>query len=252
MANGKKTLVFTPTYNERDNVEKLCGEIIGLRLNVDILFLDDNSPDGTGNVLDGLAKRYPNVKVIHRSGKLGIGSAHFDGINWAYDHQYATLITMDCDFSHPTKYLPELIRNSENHDVVVGSRHLLKGSDKELTFFRRTLTSFGHVLTKYLLGMPYDATGAYRLYRLDKIPRQAFDLIHSKGYSFFFESLYLLHMNKFCIKEVPITILARTYGRTKMSLKDVLYSVQLLVRIYLTTSIDRKRYEIPKPFNSNA
>jgi len=249
MVNGKKTLVFTPTYNERDNVEKLCAEILGLRLNVDILFLDDNSPDGTGNVLDGLAKRYPNVEVIHRSGKLGIGSAHFDGINWAYDHQYVTLITMDCDFSHPPKYLPDFIKNSESHDIVVGSRYILKGSDKELTLFRKTMTSLGHFLTKYLLKMPYDATGAYRLYRLDKIPRRAFDLIHSKGYSFFFESLYLLHMNQFRIKEVPITVPARTYGHTKMSIKDVLYSVQLLFRIYLTTVINRKRYEIPKPFD---
>jgi len=252
MANSKKTLVFTPTYNERDNVEKLCAEILGLRLNVDILFLDDNSPDGTGNVLDGLAERYPNVKVIHRSGKLGIGSAHFDGINWAYDHQYATLITMDCDFSHPPKYLPDFIKNSENHDVVVGSRHLLKGSDKELTLFRRTLTSLGHVLTKFLLGMPYDATGAYRLYRLDKVPRQAFGLIRSKGYSFFFESLYLLHINRFCIKELPITVPARTSGQTKMSIKDALYSAQLLFRIYAMTLINRKRYEIPRLFSIDA
>jgi len=243
--NPEKTLLFIPTYNERENVEKICAEVLRLRLELDILFLDDNSPDGTGRILDGLSQRNPNIRVIHRSGKLGIGSAHLDGIRWAYEHRYTRLITMDCDFSHPPKYLPEFIECSQTQDVVVGSRYLLEESLKEWNLFRKVLTLLGHLLTRYLLRMPYDATGAFRAYRLDRIPRRAFDLVRSRGYSFFFESLFILHVNRFSIREVAIMLPARTYGHSKMSFKEALHSVKRLFRIYLTTIFNRKRHLLP-------
>src|SRR5271157_2020858 len=111
----QKALVFIPTYNEKENVEKMYREIVNLGLELDILFLDDNSPDGTGEILDRLAREIPNVSVIHRSDKLGIGSAHQVGIKWAYKNNYSLLITMDCDFTHPPDYIPVIIDNS--HDV---------------------------------------------------------------------------------------------------------------------------------------
>jgi dolichol-phosphate mannosyltransferase len=240
----RKTLVFVPTYNERENVERLCAQIMALHLDVDILFLDDNSPDGTGAILDRLAEQHSRVKVIHRSGKLGIGSAHRDGITWAYDHRYDILITMDCDFTHPPEYLPEFLHMSRDADVVVGSRHLLANSVAEWTLFRRLLTYSGHVLTKYLLKIPYDASSAYRLYHLNAIARGIFELIPSTGYAFFFESLYVLSVNGFSIKEVPIILPARACGQSKMGVPEALQGLLRLTCLYLTTRLHREQYRM--------
>lgn len=244
--NDGKTLVFIPTYNEKENAEKICSEIIGVGLDLDILFLDDNSSDGTGAIIDRLSKKYKNVTAIHRPGKLGIGSAHSDGIKWAYAHGYKTLITMDCDFAHSPSYLAGFIENSKNYDIVIGSRYIMKNSLKGWNLIRRFLTSTGHFLTKYCLGIEYDATGAFRLYRLDRIPVNTFDLVRSKGYSFFFESIYILNINGFSIKELPIILPPRTYGHSKMNYKEAIHSFNRLVRIYLGVSFNKKQYEIDK------
>jgi dolichol-phosphate mannosyltransferase len=244
VAIQKKPLIFIPTYNELENAELLCKAILELKLDCDILFMDDGSPDGTGELIDRLSQAHPNVKAIHRKGKLGIGSAHYDGIQWAYSHGYETLVTMDCDFTHPPKYIPEVLKNAEGYDIVVGSRYLQKKSLSEWNLFRKLLTLTGHTLTRLLLKMPYDATGAFRLYRLNRIPRHAFDLINSKGYSFFFESLFLFCRNKFKIKEIPIVLPARTYGHSKMDIREVFKSVRLLFSTYFTTLVNQERYKV--------
>ena len=172
-----KTLILLPTYNERKNVEKLCSDIMGLGLDAHILFVDDNSPDGTGELLDQLAEAHPNVKVLHRPRKMGIGSAHLDGIRWAYDHQYARLVTMDCDFSHQPEHIRDFLNKCVSYEVVVGSRYLSKDSLREWSLFRKSLTLLGHALTRFLLRMKYDAKGGFRAYRLDAIPREVFDLV---------------------------------------------------------------------------
>lgn len=240
-------LVFVPTYNERDNVEELYREIRKLPVELDILFLDDNSPDGTGELIDRLSKSDARVFTIHRKGKLGVGSAHFDGINWAYDHGYTVLVTMDCDFTHPPHKILDALEQKDRADVVVGSRYMTQGSLTGWNFMRKLLTWTGHALTRTLLGMSFDATGAFRLYRLDKIPRPAFSLVTSKGYSFFFESLYILHFNKHSIKEIPIALPPRTYGHSKMDLNEVRRSVKLLISTYLTKLLNEERYRIADP-----
>ena len=214
--------------------------ILGLNLNVDFLFLDDNSPDGTGNIIDKLAKRYPFVNVIHRLKKSGIGSAHFEGIRWAYEKKYKTLITMDCDFSHSPDYLREFIKSASEADVLVGSRFIEQGGLKNWSLYRKTMTHIGHFLTKTCLKIPYDATGAYRLYQLEKIPMEVFELVQSKGYSFFFESLFVLHQNGYLIKELPIVLPARTYGESKMRFKDMKHGVLTLIYIYLKAYISEE------------
>jgi dolichol-phosphate mannosyltransferase len=246
------TLVFVPTYNEKENVTKLCQELLALNLPIDILFLDDNSPDGTGQAIDQLSKEYENVSTIHRSGKLGIGSAHFDGINWAYEHNYRTLITMDCDFTHPPQRVAELLKQSaESPDaaIVVGSRYMSKNSLPGWNMFRRGLTNLGHLVTLLLLRIPYDATGALRLYRLDMIPRHAFTTVRSGGYSFFFESLYIFHRNGYPIKEFPIDLPARTYGNSKMSLREVFRSIKLLLITFFVSIFNPEKFLISAPLD---
>ena len=192
-----ETLIFIPTYNESENVEELIKDISAEKLNVDLLFVDDNSPDGTGKVLDNLSNQHSNMKVIHRNKKLGIGSAHKCGINWAYNNGYKNLITMDSDFTHKPEYLNHFLKESKNYHIIVGSRYILKESLKEWSLLRRILTLTANFLTKILLNIEHDATGAFRLYNLEKIPKKIFESIESEGYSFFFESLYIFNINNF-------------------------------------------------------
>jgi dolichol-phosphate mannosyltransferase len=239
-----KPLIFIPTYNERENVEALCDEILALGIDVDLLFVDDNSPDGTGRIIDALAKRHVNVFADHRAGKLGVGSAHRAGIRWAYEQGYTELITMDCDFTHPPRYIPEIIKvaRDTDADVVVGSRYLQKKSLAGWNPMRMFLTRTGHFLTKSLLGMPQDATSGFRFYRLDRVPQRTFDLVSSTGYSFFFESLYILFLNDFKIGEIPIELPPRTYGHSKMDASEVKRSVGLLFSLYSTTALSKEKF----------
>jgi dolichol-phosphate mannosyltransferase len=225
------TLIFIPTYNELENVKRIFNEIKALKLDADILFLDDNSPDGTGDVIDTLSKNNANVFTIHRSGKLGIGSAHQDGILWAYEKNYELLVTMDCDFTHSPSYISEFIKQSVNANIVVGSRYMQKDSLASWNLFRKFLTYLGHFLTVNMLNMPYDASGAFRLYNLKKIDRNLFQLISSPGYSFFFESLFILYYNKVTIVETPIELPSRTYGTSKMTWKDAWNSLKFLLKL---------------------
>ena len=123
-----KTLIFVPTCNERDNVENMVRQLAALGLDADLLFMDDNSPDGSGGILDRLAEEPLRLEVIHRTGKLGIGSAHIDGIRWAYDHGYDRLITLDCDFTHTPADVARVMHLCDGNDVVAGSRYMLEDS----------------------------------------------------------------------------------------------------------------------------
>jgi len=250
-------LIFIPTYNEAENVRMIYEQIKAINLDGDILFCDDNSPDGTGKIIDEICVFDKRVFVIHREGKLGIGTAHVQGIDWAYARKYQRLITMDCDFSHSPSYIKKFIEYSKEGDIIVGSRYMEDGSLKEWNWGRKILTHVGHFLTNTLLKMPYDATGAFRLYNLDKIPQGVFHLSRSKGYSFFFESLYVLMLNGAVIKELSIHLPARTYGHSKMTLKGAFTSFLHLMDIYGTTLFKRHEFiygdtPLIKQFNSTA
>jgi dolichol-phosphate mannosyltransferase len=214
------TLIFIPTYNERENVENMARQLLALGLDADLLFMDDGSPDGTGEILDRLASDHPRLLVIHRAGKLGIGSAHLAGIRWAYDHAYERLITMDCDFTHTPAEVLRLIDYSDGYDVTIGSRYLAPNSLPGWNVLRKSLTGLGHFLTKHVLGVAVDATGALRAYDLRRIPRELFELVSANGYAFFFESMFILLRSGFSVKEFPIELPARTYGHSKMNARE--------------------------------
>ncbi|MDP9169620.1 MAG: glycosyltransferase [Acidobacteriota bacterium] len=249
-----RTLVFVPTYNEAENVAALYREIEGLGLGCDFLFLDDNSPDGTGKIIDGLAAANPRVFTIHRPGKRGIGSAHSEGIQWAYSRGYEVLITLDCDFTHSPHSIPDFIAYAGDHHMVIGSRFMSENSLPGWNAFRRTLTYGGHFMTNLLLRMPLDATGAFRLYRLDLIPVEIFKLITSRGYAFFFESLYVLWLNGAIVKEIPISLPARTQGNSKMQIRDAYQSFQLLLHLLRRRIVEPKtlHYSVFPPVTPRA
>jgi len=244
-----RTLLLIPTYNERENVESMASQILSQGLDADLLFLDDSSPDGTGRILDALASRDPRVRVLHRPGKLGVGSAHVHGIQWAYDHGYEALITMDCDFTHSPADLGRMVAASSQYDVTVGSRYLRPGSLPGWNLLRRFLTNFGHFLTRHLLKMDYDATGAFRIYRLSRIPREVFSLVTSMGYAFFFESLFVLHRNGCTIGQVPIVLPARTYGHSKMSFWEPYRSFKQVFALFVSSSLHPAQFRLTEPLD---
>jgi dolichol-phosphate mannosyltransferase len=236
------TVLCIPTYNEAGNVEPLCRELLTRQPDVDILFMDDASPDGTGAIVDRLAAENPRVRAVHRKGKLGIGSAHLDCLAYAYDHEYDVLITMDCDFTHPPEYVGALVEASASYDVVVGSRYVKEDSLAEWTLFRRMLTYGGHFLTKHLLHLDHDASSGLRLYRLDRIPRELFSLVDGAGYSFFFESMYILSVNGFRIGDVGIKLPARASGQSKMGARQALDGVIRLGRMWAMAKAQPAKY----------
>ena len=237
-----KILVFIPTYEERENVTPMCEQIMALPLPLDLLFTDDASPDGTGEELDRLATIHPRMTVSHRTGKLGIGSAHQEGISYAYRNGYEVLITMDCDFTHDPKKIPALLDARPGYQVVLGSRHLQEESLPGWSTTRILLTKFGHFLTRHLLRIEYDATNAFRLYDLTSIPAGLFKLVRSKSYSFFFESLFVLATNKIRVREIPIMLPSRTAGHSKMNLSEVFRSAEFLTKLGLERMVNPRRF----------
>ena len=205
-----RALVIIPTYNERENIDLMVGQIEAVGLDLDCLFVDDGSPDGTGEKIVSISRARPWIRLLQRGSKKGIGSAHLDGISWARGNGYQTVITMDCDLTHSPSDIPAMLKAAEDADVVVGSRYMRKGSLAGWNWYRKALTRTAHLLTRFLLGIRHDSTGAFRIYRLDRLPPTVFDLVQSKNYAFFFESLFLLANNGAAIVEVPISLPPRT------------------------------------------
>lgn len=173
------------TYNEFGNIKEMVRQIRQNHLDADIEFVDDNSPDGTGEIVNEISEIDKRIFLITRPGKQGIGSAHQRGIAWAYEQGYTHLVTMDCDFAHSPSQIRDFVERAEEADLLVGNRFMGSGSLTEWSFYRKFLTHLGHKLTRVCLGFEYDATGAFRLYRLDRIDRRIFGLVISDSYSFF-------------------------------------------------------------------
>lgn len=251
MPETKSCLVFLATYNEAENVREVFGRVRREVPEADVLFIDDNSPDGTGQIIDDIVARFERVHVIHRLGKQGIGSAHQEALNWAYDHRYEFVITMDCDLAHSPEYLPVFLGVDTNVGVVVGTRFEEEKSLPGWNLFRRILTHLGHFLTRSLLGMTYDATGALRRYNLSIVPRRFLDLLDAPGYSFFFESLHLLFCNGIRIEEIPIELPARTYGSSKMRLADMFGGFATLLRVGARARFRRSAFMLEDPVDNS-
>jgi dolichol-phosphate mannosyltransferase len=240
-------LLFVPTYNECDNAPRMARELAELPLDADILFVDDNSPDGTGKLLEDIKKEIPRLIVHHRSGKLGIGTAHAEAIAWAYQQRYKILVTLDCDFTQSPADIPAMIGATEKADIAVGSRWVNSDSLPGWNIFRRAMTFLGHCLTKFVLGIPQDASGAFRAYRLDRVPQGVWDLINSKGYEFFFESMFVFNRNRLLIQEIPIALPARTYGNSKMSTRAAINSARYVFELALKNIRRPEQFLLPSP-----
>ena len=231
-AQQAQTLLVIPTYNEAGNLERLVREIAQQGVELDLLIIDDHSPDGTGTLAETLSTQFP-MRVIHRPRKLGIGSAHRRGFDYALAHGYPSVITMDADFAHGPEYLPMMLAQVSSADVIIASRYLRGGGLSGWQLYRRLLTHTAHWLTTRLLGLPYDCTGGFRLYKTRILQAIDFSQIHSDGYAFLIELAYQVSRTGCSIREIPIVINSRHTGVSKISRHEILNAVKTLVRLSL-------------------
>ncbi len=220
-------LVVIPTYNEIDNIEDFVNQII--KINVDILIVDDNSPDGTGDLVQKLSENLLQVNLLKRSGKLGLGSAYRDGFKWGLNEGYKYLIEMDADFSHSFSDLNNILQNSKNFDVVIGSRYIPGGGSNGWDFKRKLLSSYANKLSKVLLRSKInDMTSGFRSYSSEALNEINYFSTKSDGYSFQIEMTIRSIEKKLSIKEVPIIFTERSLGNSKMS-KKIVYEAFLFL-----------------------
>jgi len=236
-------IIVIPTLNEKENINILFNQLTATNIVFDLLFIDDNSDDGSQEVIKDLVKNNQNINCIFRPKRMGIGSAHKDGLIWSYKRNYKTIITMDADGTHDPKYLKLLIDESKNFDMVVTSRFLEKNSLEDWPLFRVFLTTLRHLTISLLLSISYDSSGAFRCINCQKIALSDLILAKNDSYSYFWESIFILHRKKYRITQIPIHLPFRIYGSSKMRIKDIFFSIYYLTIVFLKKILGKYNFK---------
>ncbi len=212
------TLIIVPTYNERENLPRMAAKLLSLPVAVDVLVVDDNSPDGTGKLADDLAAKHPQIHVLHRSEKNGLGRAYIAGFKWALEKSYEFVFEMDCDFSHDPEAIPSFLTAAQNTDLVLGSRYSGGVRVVNWPLKRLILSRSAGIYVWLITGMPFtDPTGGYKCFRRRALQAITLDAVRSNGYSFQIEMTHRLWRDGFNVTEVPITFTERVEGTSKLS-----------------------------------
>ncbi len=225
-SNRRRAVVCLPTYDERDNLEPITRAILAATPEVDVLVIDDSSPDGTGELADRLAAAEPRVQVLHRAGKEGLGKAYLAGFAWALERGYELVLEMDADFSHNPKYLPRMLELAREADLVLGSRNVEGGGTVNWGIGRKVLSRGGSLYARTILGVPVrDLTGGFKCFRRQVL--EAIDLpsVECSGYAFQIELTYRALRKGFRVVETPIVFEDRRVGQSKMSRRIVLEAI---------------------------
>ncbi len=235
-----KSLIIIPTYKEKENIERLVRTLFDLGQEIEILIVDDNSPDGTGDIADRLAAQDDRVHVLHRPGKLGLGSAYIQGFKFALDHGYDLIFEMDADFSHDPSYIPHFLEKIGECDLVLGSRYVQGVNVINWPMSRLLLSYFANFYTRIITGLPVkDATGGFKCYRRSVLQAIDLDNVKSDGYSFQIEMTFKCWKKGFRISEMPIIFYERQRGHSKMSKKIVREAVVMVWRLRLMSLLGR-------------
>ena len=245
MPRDMRALVVLPTYDEAENVLPLSREILATDPRLEILVVDDNSPDGTGDPVAAAAEGEPRLHLLRRPGKLGLGSAYLAGFRYGLEHGYEQVLTMDCDRSHHPRHLPSILAAMEHHDMVIGSRYVPGGGIVNWPLHRRWLSWFANLYAGVLLRLPvHDCTSGYRAYHRRVHESVGPFEIRASGYSFLEEMAWRVHHAGFRIGEVPIVFEQRTRGVSKIDSREI-YRAAWHV---LTTALRRTPAPVePKP-----
>ena len=228
-----KIIVIIPTLNEEKNIEKILLKIKKTKIKTDVLFVDDNSKDKSQEIIIKLSKKFENINYLFRKNKVGIGSAHKDAIKKIYQQKYDLLITMDADGTHDPKYFKKMILYAKTNDYVITSRFIKSDLIKDWPLFRKIITYARHLLVRIFLGMSLDASGAYRCFYLKKINLK--DILSAKNndYAFFWEVTYIILKRGYSIKEVPVKLIYRKLGKSKMKISHIIFSLLYLFKIFI-------------------
>jgi dolichol-phosphate mannosyltransferase len=235
-----QTLIIVPTYNERENLLRMVEKLLSLPVPVDVLVVDDNSPDGTGTIADELAAKYPQVHVLHRSEKNGLGRAYIAGFQWALGHNYEFVFEMDCDFSHDPDEIPNFLKTAQNADLVLGSRYT--GGVRVLNWplKRLLLSRCAGIYVWLITGMPFtDPTGGFKCFRRRALQAIQLDAVKSNGYSFQIELTHRLWRDGFRVIEVPITFTERVEGKSKLSRHIVVEAFWMVWWLWIQNGLRR-------------
>ncbi len=229
-------LVIIPTYNEAENLAPITSAVLAVESRVDILVVDDNSPDGTGNVADGLARKEPRIQVLHRKKKEGLGKAYLHAFRWALDAGYPYIIEMDADFSHDPRYLKVLLDEAiSGTDLVLGSRYVAGGGTVNWGPTRRAISRGGSLYARSILGVRIrDLTGGFKCFRRAVLEAIDLNAVKSSGYAFQIELTYRALKAGFRIREVPIVFEDRRVGQSKMSRKIFLEALTMVWKLKLS------------------
>ncbi len=235
-----RVLIVMPTYNEHDNVPVIVPKVLGQASGIDVLVVDDNSPDGTGKVADELAAADGRVHVLHRPGKLGLGTAYIAGFKWALERDYEYVFEMDSDFSHDPRHIPEFLESAQEHDLVLGSRYLKGVTVINWPMSRLMLSYFANRYSRFVTGLPFtDTTGGFKCYRRAVLEGIDLDAIHSEGYSFQIETTFRAWRKGFKVGEISIIFTDRVEGSSKMSGKIVREAVWRVWKLRLMRLIGK-------------
>jgi len=228
-----RLLISLATYNEIENLPVIVEEIFSVVPDADILVIDDNSPDGSGNWVDEKIKTESRLKVIHRSGKLGLGTAYIAAMNYAIENGYDYLLNMDADLSHQPKYIPAIRQKAEEgFDVVIGSRYVSGGGVENWPLTRRLMSKSINLYARLLLRLnTKDNSGGFRCYKTEVLKKIDFGKIVSRGYSFLEEMLFRLKRADATFAEVPIVFVDRRFGSSKINYKETLNALWILLRL---------------------
>ncbi len=228
-----QAVAIIPTYNEIENLEPLVEGILGLRAGLGIIVVDDNSPDGTGQAADRLAAQHAEIRVIHRPGKLGLGTAYRAGYALALEMGAPLVLTMDADFSHDPRYIPAMLAKAANHDLVIGSRYVRGGGARDCVGWRIALSRGANLFAKVMLGLKaHDCTAGFRCYRREVLEWIDLAGIRSEGYSFLVEMLYMVQRAGFRVGEVPILFVNRRRGASKISRSEIWRAIGTVLRLW--------------------
>jgi len=237
-----RAIIAIPTYNERENIVNLVRAIQSAAPPTDILIIDDNSPDGTGQIADEMAARDNTIHVMHRPGKLGLGTAYIAGFHYAIERGYDFVFEMDADFSHNPAYLPRFFELAGDADVVIGSRYVKGGGTPNWSPLRKFISGGGNIFARAMLGIPvHDCTAGYRCYRTAALRTLNLDAIRAQGYAFQVEMTYNFWKMGYRIRELPIIFEDRRVGKSKMSRKIFIEAFLWVLRARLTGDAEVRR-----------
>ena len=234
-----EALIIIPTYNERENLKSLCDQVLTALPSADLLIVDDNSPDGTGQLADQMAAENQRINVLHRSGKLGLGTAYIAGFRYALSKGYEFVFEMDADFSHDPVYLPALLGAAKDGaGVVIGSRRVPGGGTENWGLSRQLISAGGSLYARTILGLDVrDLTSGFKCFRREVLAAIDLDAVRSNGYSFQIEMTYRAVRKGFSVAEVPIIFIDRRAGQSKMSSKIFAEAMGMVWRLRFASGI---------------